>query len=135
MSTAHTCHDCGAAEGMIHELGCDMEECPFCGGQLIGCECCYRRLGIDVSPGTWAYHNGLAPKQEEHWLAMLVANGRIPYIVYPNMCARCGQLWPTMFHVPDAEWQRCVPKSQRHKMLCRACYSEIKGLIDVGAAT
>jgi hypothetical protein len=33
------CIDCEAAAGEIHELGCDAEECPRCGGQLIGCGC------------------------------------------------------------------------------------------------
>ncbi len=33
------CHDCGAKPGFYHHPGCDVEECPGCGGQLIGCEC------------------------------------------------------------------------------------------------
>ena len=33
------CIDCEAAEGQIHELGCDTEDCPACGGQLIACGC------------------------------------------------------------------------------------------------
>lgn len=33
------CHDCGVAAGGLHHPGCDMEECPRCGGQLIGCGC------------------------------------------------------------------------------------------------
>jgi hypothetical protein len=33
------CIDCEAAAGEIHELGCDAEDCPRCGGQLIGCGC------------------------------------------------------------------------------------------------
>ena len=35
----HRCHDCGAKVGHYHHPGCDVEECPGCGGQLIGCEC------------------------------------------------------------------------------------------------
>lgn len=34
-----TCHDCGATRGEYHGLGCDMERCPKCGGQLISCDC------------------------------------------------------------------------------------------------
>jgi len=33
------CIDCEAADGQVHELGCDAENCPRCGGQLIGCGC------------------------------------------------------------------------------------------------
>ena len=35
----YLCIDCDAGEGEIHELGCDAEDCPRCGGQLIGCGC------------------------------------------------------------------------------------------------
>lgn len=33
------CHDCNVAIGGIHHPGCDMEECPVCGGQLFVCDC------------------------------------------------------------------------------------------------
>lgn len=33
------CHDCGAKKGKYHHPGCDVEECPSCGRQLIGCDC------------------------------------------------------------------------------------------------
>jgi hypothetical protein len=34
------CHDCAAIKGEYHVLGCDVERCPACGGQLwFGCEC------------------------------------------------------------------------------------------------
>jgi hypothetical protein len=33
------CPDCGALKGEKHIHGCDIEECPICGNQLIGCSC------------------------------------------------------------------------------------------------
>ena len=34
-----SCHDCGAKVGHYHHANCDVEQCPVCGGQLIGCDC------------------------------------------------------------------------------------------------
>jgi hypothetical protein len=124
------CHDCGCQEGELHQLGCGMEVCPFCGNQLISCACCYGKLRIDVSPGTWAFSNGLTEEQEEQWLAMLTEKGRIPYMQWPNLCAYCGKLWPDMFRVPDEEWKKYIQPNKRREMVCRECFDHIKGLID-----
>ncbi len=35
----HPCHDCRVIDGEYHVPGCDVEQCPECGGQLIGCDC------------------------------------------------------------------------------------------------
>lgn len=33
------CHDCKAKPGELHDSGCDVEQCPECGGQWIQCGC------------------------------------------------------------------------------------------------
>lgn len=39
MPTDKRCHDCHCVMGEYHHPGCDMEECPKCHHQLIGCGC------------------------------------------------------------------------------------------------
>lgn len=33
------CGDCNVLPGQVHHHGCDIEECPACGEQSIGCGC------------------------------------------------------------------------------------------------
>lgn len=33
------CGDCFVLKGQFHTSGCDLEQCPICGNQFIGCEC------------------------------------------------------------------------------------------------
>lgn len=33
------CGDCGAEYGYFHHPYCDLETCPVCGGQMLGCDC------------------------------------------------------------------------------------------------
>jgi hypothetical protein len=118
-------------EGQLHVFGCDSEYCPFCGHQLLYCDCVYEKLGIDCWPEGTSVVHGLTKEQIiREWERLLQEKGRIPFILYPYLCARCGALWPEMFHVPDDEWQRYVEPAMRDKMLCETCFTQIKSWID-----
>lgn len=134
-----TCGDCGTIEGDVHEYGCDMERCPFCGEQLIACDCCYTALMlIDKSQHDEStcylppeiYRDGLTEDQRYAWFVLLETKGRIPWISYPNTCCRCGKLWPDMFKVSNPEWNRYIEPHMRREMLCQECYDWIKQRVD-----
>ncbi len=64
------CPACHAASGELHELGCPVELCPWCGGQLIHCSCRFDRLELDR----------LSSEQDlVRFEEMLNEQGRIPY--------------------------------------------------------
>lgn len=42
-----TCGDCGCKINSLHHLGCDIERCPICGGQLMTCNCNFEILKGD----------------------------------------------------------------------------------------
>ncbi|MBN4058615.1 hypothetical protein JYT85_00990 [Desulfocapsa sp. AH-315-G09] len=41
------CPSCGTKAGDMHTLGCPVELCPWCGGQLNHCNCRFEQLGVE----------------------------------------------------------------------------------------
>ncbi len=68
--TMDICPACHSASGELHELGCPVEICPWCGGQLVHCNCRFEQLGLDA----------LTTEEElVRFEELLEMRGRIPY--------------------------------------------------------
>ena len=65
-----TCPACGVSEGEFHLLGCSVEVCPWCQGQLSKCNCRFEQLKVDA-----------IDKEEllEDFIDLVTAKGRIPF--------------------------------------------------------
>jgi hypothetical protein len=97
------CHSCHCREGELHKPGCDVEQCPKCGRQLISCD-----------------HSDDFFSDEE----------RVPFIFWPLLCFRCGDSCDRfdMFMVDNDVWNYYT--RQPHGNLCWDCFNEIKELVD-----
>ena len=69
-SEKNICPVCGVPEGDCHLLGCTVEICPWCQGQLSNCNCPFQQLGADDITDE---------DQLEKFIDLLDAKGRIPY--------------------------------------------------------
>jgi ankyrin repeat protein len=83
------CPDCDAQHGALHDLFCTKERCPFCGGQLISCECIHTILNLaDDKQQAWdEYLDDSVPPLSDiltRWRNALAQQGRIPFESYPD---------------------------------------------------
>lgn len=69
-SDVNICPACHAETGELHELGCPIELCPWCGGQLVSCSCRFDKLEVE----SLSSEEDLVRFEE-----LLNEQGRIPY--------------------------------------------------------
>jgi len=78
------CPDCGCEEGQLHEIFCTKERCPFCGAQLVSCDCISKVLNLtpEEQEALDEYiDDSVDPLKSvnERWVEALNEKGRIPY--------------------------------------------------------
>ena len=127
------CLYCGVSEGELHTLECLHQDCPFCGYRIDSCSCRFEKFGYNYNPDEKfsglpknIFVDGLGAEDLENWYAIIEKKGRIPFINFPNICARCGELNPELFEVPDEEWNEIIPILYRKEVICLDCYKIIK---------
>ena len=64
------CLVCAVSHGEYHRLGCPVEVCPWCDGQLISCDCRFTRVGVE---------RFASEAQLDNFIEALEAKGRIPF--------------------------------------------------------
>ncbi len=64
------CPACAVNDGEFHLLGCTVEVCPWCDGQLSNCNCRFEKLKIDLIE---------EESQLEDFYELLEEKGRVPF--------------------------------------------------------
>lgn len=120
----------------MHHDGCGKEICPFCNCQLLFCGCWELKLAElgytmpEELEDEWEIR--LPAKWEKKWQKILNKQGRIPYLYYPVLCAKCGKVNPRFFKVSDKKWKKYVQPDMRNQVLCKKCFTFVVKAIDDG---
>lgn len=88
------CVACGVKSGEIHMLGCPVEQCPWCEGQLNHCNCRFDQLGVSSIDDE---------DQLDRFEDLLEAKGRIPFKKEHNPSYPTAGDEPASF---ESEWTK-----------------------------
>jgi hypothetical protein len=66
-----TCAGCSAEEGKLHRWGCDNEDCPFCSGQLISCDCFQDMMDWAIQTEEPVDLRHFTEAEKERWLELI----------------------------------------------------------------
>jgi hypothetical protein len=102
------CHDCACETGEHHILGCDVERCTFCGGQMLSCGC-------DVKEDSREKWSGIAFEE-----ARLLCEEKGLYSYFgPNGWTECDEHHPNASH----DLNRAVALLMEGEILeCNSCH-------------
>lgn len=110
------CPACGAPPGQFHGRGCQIERCPRCGLQLIGCDCIYEINGLDPNALDTKHpeilRHGLTEamvrKMDQEWGARRMRwTGEYPGVA---QCREWG--WYARRIPGERYWHRCEPTDE-----------------------
>ena len=67
-----TCVECSAKIGQIHNKWCcDIESCPFCGGQLMTCDCVNNLMDIVLNRVDADTVDCFTPSEKKRWIDLI----------------------------------------------------------------
>lgn len=93
------CHDCGAQPGDLHQLGCDTERCPLCGGQFLSC-----------------FHTHRCPRCNDEWVdsECVTDNDGWPTVITDDMRLPWTGIWPGVVECREFGWYAYFDPANRH---------------------
>jgi hypothetical protein len=67
----NSCVGCAAMQDQLHRWGCDDELCPFCGGQLMSCDCTNDLMDIVLNRTDADTVDCFSPSEKKRWVELI----------------------------------------------------------------